>query len=252
MMLFTALRKELLEQVRSYRMLVVLVVFLLFGLLSPVLAKLTPELFKLMPGGDTLALLIPPPTAADAVAQYLKNLSQFGIILALLLGMGAVAQEKTQGTAALILTKPMPRSSFLLAKFGALKLTFAVGILFAAAAGYYYTLFLFEPLSLTGWLALNAFLFLFLLVHVALTLLCSTLVRSQAAAGALAFAEMAVLGILASLPGVGDYLPAQLLTWGAGLAIGGSQSYWGALMLSVAIILVTLVAAWLALEQQEL
>jgi hypothetical protein len=104
----------------------------------------------------------------------------------------------------------------------------------------------------SGWLALNGLLWVFLLVHVALTLFCSTLLRSQAAAGGLAFAGTAVLGLLASLPGVGNYLPAQLLTWGAGLVTGEPHSYWTALWVSLAIILVALGGAWLALEQQEL
>ena len=34
----------------------------------------------------------------DAVTQYIKNIGQFGVILALLLTMGAVAQEKDKGT----------------------------------------------------------------------------------------------------------------------------------------------------------
>jgi ABC-2 type transport system permease protein len=252
MTLIAALRKEILEQQRTYRMVIALAVFLIFGLLSPLLAKLAPEILKLVPGGEAFVLIMPPPTVVDAITQYVKNLSQFGIVLAWLMGMGAVAQEKEKGTAAIILSKPMPRSAFILAKYGALKLTLSVGVLAAAIAGYYYTLLLFEPLPVWGWLALNLLLLAFLLVHVALTLFCSSLVRSQGAAAALAIAGTAVLGLLASLPGVGDYMPAKLLTWGAGSVSGDPHTYWQAVWVSAGIIVVSLAGAWLALEQQEL
>src|SRR5689334_23960636 len=97
MLFWVAFRKEVLEQWRTYRALVVGAVLLAFGLLSPLTAKLTPELIRLIPNGDQLAGLIPAPTALDAVGQYLKNMSQFAVILALLLTMGAVTQEKERG-----------------------------------------------------------------------------------------------------------------------------------------------------------
>ncbi len=252
MILGVALRKELLEQWRTHRLLVLAVVFVLMGLISPLLAKLTPELLRLIPGGDQFVPLIPPPTAADAVAQYVKNISQFGIILALLLAMGAVAGEKDRGTAALMLAKPFPRGAFLLAKFGALALTFLVSLIVAGIVGYYYTLLLFTALPPGGWLALNALVWLWLLVYLALTLFCSTITRSQAAAGGLAFGFLVILSLLGSLPRVGEYLPGQLLNWGSALALGSTRSAWPAVAVSVGLIALSLLAAWLLFRRQEL
>jgi ABC-2 type transport system permease protein len=100
------LRKELLEQWRTYRFLIVAAVLVLFGLVSPLLAKVTPELLRSIPDVPAgLAESIPDPTVVDAVGQYVKNMSQFGILLALLLSMGMVVQEKERGTAAMMLTR---------------------------------------------------------------------------------------------------------------------------------------------------
>ena len=126
MIFFTALRKELLEQWSSYRLLIVAAVLLFFGLLSPVTAKYTLEAIKLaLPNGEEIAALLPLPSVNEAVEQYLGNLSQFGVVIALLVTMGTVAQEKDKGTAALMLAKPLPRGIFLLAKLVAIALTFA-------------------------------------------------------------------------------------------------------------------------------
>lgn len=249
---FVALRKEVIEQWRSYRVLIASVILVIFGLLSPLAARYTPEMMKLLPSGEEIAKLIPAPTAMDAVAQYVKNLSQFGVILALLLTMGVVAQEKDKGTAAMMLAKPMPRGVFLWAKFVALGLTFAASIAVAGAAAWYYTLLLFEALNVGRWLALNGLMLLFVLVYVALTLFCSTVTKSQVTAGGLAFGLLLVLVIPGALPKVGEYLPGQLITWGATLMAGKADAYWPALWVSLGLIVAALVGAWLIFERQEL
>jgi ABC-2 type transport system permease protein len=252
MIFWVALRKELMEQWRSYRLLIVAVVLAAFGLLSPLTAKYTPELIKLLPNGEAIAALIPAPTAADAVAQYLKNISQFSVILALLMTMGTVAHEKERGTAGMILVKPLPRWAFLAAKFAALGLTFSASLAVAGAGCYYYTLILFEPLRLGPWVVLNLLVLVFVLVYVALTLMSSVLTKSQAAAGGLAFALLIVLAIPGALPKVGEYLPGQLINWGASLMTGSPASAWPALWVSLALIVGALSIAWLAFERQEL
>src|SRR5512133_359366 len=127
----TALYKEFLEQRRTRKFLIALVVLVLFGMTSPLMAKMTPQLMTLVPGGEAYVGLIPDPTINDAVAQYIKNITQFGVLLALVFSMGAMAVEKDQGTAAMILSKPMPRGSFLLAKFASLALTFIIAVVIA-------------------------------------------------------------------------------------------------------------------------
>ncbi len=252
MSFFTALGKEMLEQWRTYRLLIAFVVLAAFGLLSPLTAKYTPEILKALPNGEEIAKLIPEPTVLDSVAQYLKNTSQFAVILALLLTMGAVAQEKDKGTAAMMLVKPMPRGAFLAAKFVALAVTFAASIALAGAACYYYTLLMFEAMDVAHWLVLNALLLVFVLVYVALTLFCSTVTKSQVAAGGLAFGLLLALAIPGSIPKVGEYLPGQLIGWGAGLMAGQTEAYWPALGVSLALIVASLVGAWIIFEKQEL
>jgi ABC-2 type transport system permease protein len=251
--LWVSLRKELVEQWRSYRLLIVGVVLLLFGLASPLLAKYTPEILRLaLPEGEEILQLIPPPTVADAVSQYLKNITQFGLLLAVLMAMGSVAQEKDKGTAGLMLVKPIPRGVFLMAKFIALGLTFAAGIFLAGVAAYYYTLLLFEPLSLPVWLAVNGLLLVFILVYVALTLLCSTLTGSQVVSGGLALGFVVVLSGLGAVPRLGDHLPGRLNTWAGSLVVAKGDPAWSALGVSLGLIATALLVAWLVLERQEL
>jgi hypothetical protein len=75
----------------------------------------------------------------------------------------------------------------------ALGLTLLIGVALAGIGCYYYTMFLFEPLDVARWLALDGLMWLFLLVYVALMLLCSMVSRSQVLAGGLSFGLLVIL-----------------------------------------------------------
>ena len=253
MNLYTAFRKEWMESLRSYRLLIVVIVLIIFGLTSPLQALLLPKVLvsALSAQGD-LSSLVPTPTVSSAIAQYVKNMSQFDLILAVLLAMGAVAQEKDKGTAAMMMVKPLPRGSFLGAKFLGLAAVFAIGIAIAGIGAYYYTGLLFEFIPILPWLVLNLFLFVYVLVIIAITLFCSTITNSQAAAAGIAFGIFAVGWIGGAIRGFGKYLPGELSTWGQRLVQGDTATSWIALGVSIGLIVVPLLAAWMIFKRQEL
>ena len=101
-------------------------------------------------------------------------------------------------------------------------------------------------------MALNGLMLVFVLVYIALTLLCSVLMKTQAAAGGLSFGFLAVLGIIGTIPGLGKYLPGQLINWGAQIMAGMDEMYWGALLISVGIIAAAITGAVLIFRRQEI
>jgi ABC-2 type transport system permease protein len=250
---FTVFRKEMMEQMRTYRFLIVVAVLAAFGLTSPLLAKFTPEIFKAIPGvPPELLASIPAPTVADAIAQYVKNMSQFGILLALLMAMGMVVQEKERGTAAFFLTRPVSRETFVLAKFAALTVTFIASLTIAALGCWYYTYILFKPLAWGPFLALNGLMLVVFLVYMALALLSSTIARSQGIAVGLAFVALLLIGGIGALPSVGEYLPGRLFSWGATLMLGGTGTAWPAFGISLGVIVLSLLVACLLFRRQEI
>ncbi len=251
MSMWVEFRKEWMYLVRTYRFLVSVIVLVFFGLASPFLAKFLPEIITSAATGG-LNIQIPPATVVDAISQYVKNIEQFGILLAWIFAMGAVAQEKDRGTAAMMLVKPMPRGTFLLAKFISLALVLACSVILAGIAGYYYTYLLFEAMDILRWLALNGLLLVYLLVVLAITLFCSTLTKSQVAAGGIALGIMIIPGQVMVLLKWGKSLPGELLTWGARLMRGNTSPSWIAFGVSIALVIVPLLAAWLVFRRQEL
>jgi ABC-2 type transport system permease protein len=247
------LRKELLEQWRTRRLLVVAVVFTALGIGSPFLARYTAELVRAL-GGTPFEIEFPEPTVADAVTQFLRNLGQAGILTSVLLAMGSVATEKERGTAALVLSKPVSRGAYLAAKLLAIATTLVVGLALAAAGGYAYTALLFDPPPPGGWLGMTALLLLSLLAYAALTFLGSTLTRSVVAAAAIGVGGMIVLAIVATIPTIAPYLPAGLSGEpAAALALGTArESLVGPVLANLALIAGLGMLSWLVFRRQEL
>jgi ABC-2 type transport system permease protein len=245
------LRKEVTEQWRTRRLPVVAVIFLLFGLASPVLAKYTPDIVKL--AASSIDIHMPTPTIKDAVAQLIKNLSEIGVLTAILLAMGSVAGEKESGTAAFVLVKPVNRFAFLTAKFSGIAMTMAVAVLVCGLAAYLYTDLLFAPLNVLGFGSACFVILLGLLEIAAVTFLGSTLVRSSIPAAGIGIVALVVAGIVASLPNVGHFTPLGLNELASDLALQQTATGWNLpVIVNAGFVLVALAASWLVFRHQEI
>lgn len=249
--LLALLEKELTEQWRSRQLPVVGVIFLLVGLGSPVLARYTPEIIKAAAG--PLNIPVPVPTLRDAVAQLVKNLGQVGVLTAILLAMGSIAREKENGTAAFLMTKPVSRGAFLLAKFSGLAMTIVSAVGLSGAAAYLYTSLLFSPPPALGLGIACGVIALGLLEIAAVTFLASSVVGSPIAAAGLGVMAVVVTGLLAAIPEVARYTPFGLNKLASDLALQQVGSGWGwPLLANAAYVLVALGASWLVFRRQEL
>ena len=246
------LRKEVREQLRTMRLPVVVAVFAILGLLSPVFARYVREIVEAV-GGGQLQGMIPDPTVADAVAQFTKNIGQFGVLVAILVTMGAVATEKERGTAAFLLTKPIGRGAFVGAKVVAIGALLALATAVAGALCWIYTAMLFEPLPVAGFAAAVWLVWLSLAVVASLTFLASVATRSALVAGGVAFGAFLVAGILSAIPGIGAYMPTSL--WAAAdlLALGSlPDPLAGPVVANLLFAAGAVGAAWWAFRRQEL
>ncbi len=246
--------KEMLEQVRTLRLVVVVAVLALFGATSPLLAKLLPDIVKLagaQAGGLTITM--PPPTMADAIAQLVKNVGQFGALIAILVSMGSVATEKDRGTAGFVLTKPIGRGSFIVAKATSIAVLLGVGLAAGYALAWFYTALLFEAPPVAGFVASGIALWISLLVVAAVTFLFSVLAGSSMVAGGAGFVVLIVAGILAAIPGVGPYTPTGLWVPATNLALGADAgNVVGPLIVNALISVGCVSLAAVAFRRQEL
>lgn len=245
-------RKELLEQWRTRRLIIVGIVFLVLGIISPITAKYLPNLIEAL-GTGGITIEVPPPTIDDAMMQIVRQVSQFGMLIAFLLAMGSVAGEKERGTAPFVLTKPVSRGAFIGAKATALGAVLLIAMALAGIGGYVYTVMLFEPPDPAAFVGMCVLLLLQLLVIASVVLLASTIAPSTIAAGGIALGIVIVAGIVGVVPAIGEYMPTALSTVATLVGIGEPvDNLAGPVIVGIATIVVSLGLAWLSIRRQEL
>jgi ABC-2 type transport system permease protein len=247
------LKKEFREILRTHKIYVVPCIFLFFAISSPLLAKLTPELVKsLVPNFE---VTLPEPKAADSYLQLFKNLNQIGILAVIFTSIGLVADEKVRGTAILMLTKPVPKWSFIISKFIATSALVLGALLLAYGVCLYYTLFLFKDAMFAISAQAIILAIAYYLLIIAVTLLASTISRSLALSGAFSVGAFLLLSILPALhKSLAQYTPGALPNFQdkllAGTATFGEAV--PALMITLAAVVVLLVLTVLIFKRQEL
>ena len=125
----TFLRKEFLEQLRSKKLMIIGLVFVFFGILNPLTAKITPMILKMiseMVENSGIIVTDVEITALDSWMQFYKNLPTL-LVIFILMQSSIFAKEYQKGTLTLVLTKGFERYKVVLAKLITLVSIWTVG-----------------------------------------------------------------------------------------------------------------------------
>lgn len=247
--------KELREIFRTYKIYTIPGIFLLFGFASPLITKLMPEIFAGMDMGEGIGITLPEMTWIDSYGQLFNNLVQMGILAIILTTMGTIANERNRGVAQLILTKPVPRTGYIVAKYVANFLLVACSALLAFLATWFYTNILFEGTEFVPGLAAISLYILHASVILAFTILGSAVTRSTIAAGGISILGLILVTMLPMLgktlhtysPGAITRYITQVIAGTANLA-----AVWWTVVVAVGTIIALLTAASIIFKRQEL
>ena len=108
-------KKEWIDFLRNYRLLILATVFFILAFSSPLTAKFMPEILGNFLPKD-VADSFPTPTAFDSWQQFFKNFSQIGLFVFVLIFGASLANERQHGTLVIPLTKGLSRTSVILVK----------------------------------------------------------------------------------------------------------------------------------------
>lgn len=212
-------KKELLEGLRTHRLLIIAIVLLVFGMLSPLTAKFTPDMLgALMPEG--LNVQISEPTTADSWMQFYKNVSQVGIIVLVVVFGGAVSTEVRRGTLIPLLTKGLPRSAVVLAKFAVTSLVWTVCYWLSYLACLGYTAYMFPGGDVQNALFSAACLWLFGIFLLAVLMLASSLGRGTGGSLLITGGVWLLLMLISIIPAAERFNPLTLATGNMALISG--------------------------------
>ena len=217
-------KKEYLELWRNGRLTLFGILFLLFGIMNPALAKLTPWLMEQM--ADTLSeqgMQITSVTvdAMSSWAQFYKN-APMELLIFVVLSSGILTGEYQKGTLIHMLTKGLGRHTVLWAKGLALLGTWTLGYWLCFGVTCAYTAYFWDQSVLTHIGLGAALVYLAGVVLISLILLFSVVLSTGTAVMGAVLGLAAVSYLLAVLPKAAEYLPTYLLSAG-GLLSGAME-----------------------------
>ena len=204
--------KEFRQAWRSFRLPALMLILLILAIMDPLTARYMGEILARFAQGVTI--VVPPPSSGQAVAQYLGDVMELGLLVVIAITMGSVASEKARGVTTFVVTRPASRGSYVAAKFVVL----AGGVVAATAMGtlvaglYSWTLLGAPAWGRVGLAALSAALYVWLVFSA--TFAASMVVGSELAAGGLGLTVMIVIGVAGAILGgtaAGPYLPSGLV-----------------------------------------
>jgi ABC-2 type transport system permease protein len=211
--LIAFIKKEWMEQVRSGRLLILLILFTLFGIMNPAIAKLTPWMLETL--SDSLAEngMTVTTVTVDALTswtQFFKNVP-IALIAFVLLESAIFTKEYQAGTLVLTLTKGLSRYKVVVAKAAVLLFLWSAGYWLCFGITYGYNAYFWDNeiaenlmLSVLSW-------WLFGVWTVILTVLFSAIARSNSTVLLGTGGTCLAAYLLGLLPKLQEYVPTMLM-----------------------------------------
>ena len=211
--LLSFIKKEWMEHVRSGRLLILGMIFVLFGIMNPAIAKMTPWLMETM--ADSLAesgLIVSEVkvTALDSWMQFYKN-APMALIVFVLMESSIFTKEYQSGTLVLALTKGLERFKVVVAKTAVLLTIWTVGYWLCFGITYLYNAYFWDNSIAENLMFSVVCWWTFGLWTIALMILFSVLLNSNGAVlcgtGSVVFG----LYLLGLFPKLKEYVPTFLM-----------------------------------------
>jgi hypothetical protein len=213
---------ELARLFRTARWLGLLASYLVFGILMPVVTRYQEALFKSVGGG--IEITAPKPTPPLAIASFVGNVSQIGLIVTIFIAAGSLAFDARPEWAAFLRTRASV-GRIVVPKFavnaGAAIASFAAG----AAAAWIGTALLIDALPVGGMLAGTLYWGVYLAFAVGVVALGAALVRSVIGAAGLTVVVLLAMPLGAEIIGsVKPWMPSTLVGSLTALVDGASAA----------------------------
>jgi len=242
----TLWRLEWLRLWRTRRWIALAAAYLIFGLLGPPLARYADVILKHF-GGGQLRITVPKPVPADGIANFVKNSSQIGLVVVVVVSAAALAFDANPEMGAFLRTRAPNVGAIIVPRYATNAVAAAVAFVLGTLAAWYETAVLLGSLP-AGRMVVGMLLgVLYLAFAVAVVALCAAIARSVLAAVMLGLAVLIALPIAGLVRGVGRWLPSDLVGALSDLASGAAASAY--VRAAAVTIVVTPALLWLAVRR---
>lgn len=249
------IKKEYLETVRTGKIVVLILLFVLFGIMNPAIAKLTPWLMEMM--SDTLAEsgLVVADVKVDAMTswtQFFKNIPM-ALIAFVMIFSDIFTREYRSGTLLLVLTKGLSRYKVVLAKASLLLLFWTLGYGICFGITYGYNAYFWDNGIVNHLFFAAAMWWLFGIWVLCLTVLFSSLLQNNTGVSLCTGGTVILSYLLGMIPKGKAYFPTMLMD-GSLLLIGaeGTDAYGKAIMIAASICVICIAVSIPIMNKKQL
>lgn len=217
------IKKEIIEGIRSYRFLILLLVMVIFAILDPLMLKLLPVLLKnQVPEGVTELFKI---TQTFAVQNYIKDISQLINIVIILTLAGLLVDERNNKTLVFQYSKGVSVTGMIIGKNTVYTVALPISIFIGFCVNYYYSsvLFIEEPVAIASILKIAGLFSVYYIFIVSLVIFLGSFSQRKLFVGIGSLAIVFTLSALGSINVIKHYLPSNLLSL-AGRILGESPA----------------------------
>lgn len=219
------MKKEMMEQIRSGRLMILGILFVLFGIMNPAIAKLTPwllEMFAETLEGSGMSVTEITVSALDSWMQFYKNIPM-ALIVFVLLQSSIFTKEYASGTLVLSLTKGLERFKVVVSKTAVLLSLWTVGYWMCFGITYAYNAYFWDNAVAKNLVFSAIYWWLFSIFVIVLVVMFSTITVTNT--GVLLGTGGIVLAsyLVGLIPKIAKYLP-TFLTDGNSLIYGLAET----------------------------
>ncbi|MBD5096836.1 MAG: ABC transporter permease subunit [Lachnospiraceae bacterium] len=246
------LKKEFMEMARSGKLVASGIIFILFGIMNPAIAKLMPALMKVAAESmEEMGLVFEDVVVTDMTSwtQFYKNIPM-ALIIFLVMFSGTVTAEYQKGTIIPMLTKGISPVTVFLSKYSAVLLTWTAGYALTFCITYFYNEYFWgnvtENIVYTA--VCSYVLGIFLL---SVMMLMSVICKGNTSVIVTVAVIFFVIYMLSIIPDVKDYLPTKLMNSNE-LMVGKSASsdYTVSMVITITISVICAVASSILIRRK--
>lgn len=249
------MKKEFLEQLRTGKLVILAIIFCLFGIMNPAIAKLTPWLMEVMSEdlADTgMTVSSVEVNALTSWMQFYKNMPA-ALIIFIVMFSGILTAEYQKGTLIHIVTKGLKRWKILASKTVLMAVSWTLGCLVCFVITYGYNAYFWDN-SIVSNAFFAAFCFyLFGLWLITVILPASAIFKSASFVSLSVGAVFLAAYLPGMIPKIKEYLPVYLME-SSGLLTGTNNTgdYFTAIVITLVLILVNIIASVILFNRRNI
>lgn len=247
-------KKEFMELIRTGKLLILGIIFLLFGIMNPAIAKMTPWIMEMASeelGDMGVVLTDMQVDAMTSWMQYYKNIPIACVVFLLFFG-GILTNEYQRGTLVNMITKGLERWKVIVSKAAAMLAVWTAGYWLCYGITYGYNAYFWDN-GIAKHLVFSAFcVYLTGIWLNSLILVMSAVFSSNSAVLAAAGGVFFAFYLAGLLSDIKKYLPVKLLDASELLyGLGESKAYWGAVAVTMLLSVLNIIIAIVCFDRKR-